>query len=764
MFSARRTVIRPVLAALTWGLLAAGAFADSPQDRFQRAYFLENHDSDYAAAEKLYAEVANEKGADAALRADAKRRRDACREEAVAADFARLMPAGAWAYAEVSRPGDQILRLLDQLGLVRGDEKPTQKVAERFAISPELVQDLLGVRGVAACLTGFDMSHQMPMGVAVIHPGKLGVIRAALETALPVQFTPSESIEGYDTYHIEGQVFVTLTSRLIVVSPQRAEIEGVVRRLKGEDDDTLASNPDVAELLKSRGDNLLLAFANFKPMMPLIQTGLAAAAAQEREMAAAGALLDVKSLRSLTAKLGVAKDGLFLEVGLDLDEGHRNLVLDFLNLPSIDSRTLKLVPNGAAAFAAMALNEPDTKAQKIEGTSEPSRRKRISALDIGRELFHNIVGICAFVLPSTSKIGNEPEPIPDFALVMTTRDVAKSEALWAQMLGIAGMASGAAPGIDGSTVEIEGAKVRRFALPEGFAVLMAVSGDAIVISPSQAAIGKALAAQRGGKSVLDDAEFSRAVATITPDTSLAVFGHAGRCLEIGKNYMSQREREEIGQYGDLLNKTVAGLLLEQGDHNLRIAARVSGIPNVSGVVAQLIREQRDGGARREVARQAMRRGDTKGALAAIDEEMSKQEDDEPQGRLLLQKFEILASKPGDAGAAVEIGEQLLGAWAEDANELNSMAWKLLTDGKFEGRFSELARRMSERSNALTGHSNWMYLDTLAHARFALGDVEAAIELERRALENCKDNRRGEAEKALKRFEEARSKQGVSETN
>jgi tetratricopeptide (TPR) repeat protein len=300
-------------------------------------------------------------------------------------------------------------------------------------------------------------------------------------------------------------------------------------------------------------------------------------------------------------------------------------------------------------------------------------------------------------------------------------------------------------------------------LPEGIAVLMAISGDAIVISPSQAAIGKALAAQRGGKSVLDDAEYSRAVASITPDSSLAVFGHAGRCLELAKNYMSKHDLEEVKPFGHLLDKTVGGVLLEQGDNNLRLAARVTGIPDVSGVVAQLIREQRGGGGRREMARQAMKRGDAKAALAAIDEEIAKQAD-EPRGDLLLQKFEILATKPSETGAAVEVGEQLLQAWAEDANELNSLAWKLLTEGKYEGRFSDLARRMSERSNTLTGHKNWMYLDTLAHARFALGDIDAAIELERKALENCKDNRRGEAEKALKRFEEARNKQVASETN
>ena len=55
MFSASRTAVRTGFATLTLVLLAAAASADAPQERFQRAYYLENHDSDFAAAEKLYA-------------------------------------------------------------------------------------------------------------------------------------------------------------------------------------------------------------------------------------------------------------------------------------------------------------------------------------------------------------------------------------------------------------------------------------------------------------------------------------------------------------------------------------------------------------------------------------------------------------------------------------------------------------------------------------------------------------------------------------
>lgn len=733
------------------------AVADSPKEKMQRAYYLENHDRQYSAAEKLYAELADHAGLDDVDRAEAKRLRDACREETAAADFARLMPPNAWAYAELSQPGEHVLRLIDQLGLLRENEEAGKKIADRFSISRDLVDGLIGIRGAAASLTGFDIGKEMPAGVAIIHPGKLGVVRAALETALPIQFAPCESIDGYDTFHVEGQVFVTLTARLIIISPQRAEIEGVISRLKGEEDESLAANPDLSNVLKDRGDSLLLAFANFKPMMPLIQTGLAAAASQERELATIAALFDPRSLQTLVAKVGIAKDGPFLDLTLSLAEDHRNLIFDFMNLPAADARTLKLVPNGTAAFAALALNEPDGSVRPIHGSSEPTRNRRVSALDIGREFFHNVLGICAFVLPTSSKIAGMREPIPDFAIVMTSRDPARSEALWERVFGIAGFASGAASNIDGATVEISGTKARRFALPEGLAVYLAVQGDAVVLSPSQNAIARALAAQAGGSSVLSDAGFSAAAQAMTPDTSLAVFAHAGRCLDLVRTIMPPNDREsaELARFGELLKSTVGSVILEQSDNRLGIVAKAKGLPNVSALVTQMIREERNGAMRHKLARHTATAAEMPIRIAKIDEALTRDEN-QPRGDLLRRKFELLAAKADQKDAALNTGEALLAALAEDSGALNDMAWKLVTDQRYAGQFNDLALRMSQRSNALSKNNNWMHLDTLAHVRFAMGDLDGAIELQQKALEHCTDGRRAEAEAALRKFEQARS--------
>ena len=256
------------------------------------------------------------------------------------------MPPDTLVYAELSRPGGQLTRLLKMLGLLRADGSIAVDPERRLAISPALVRELLGIRGIAVAATGFDPVHQMPMGVAVFNPGDIDVIRGLIETALPVGSELVEAIEGFPTYCVEEQAYVTLTARLVIISPQRDEIENVIRRLNGQETQSLADNPDLAPVIQHGDDSLLFFCVNFKPMMPLINAGMAAAGTQSRELAMAQALLDLNSLRTLVGRMGVSDEGLYLDVGLQLAEGHHNLLFDFMRMPPVGRETLQRVPAG----------------------------------------------------------------------------------------------------------------------------------------------------------------------------------------------------------------------------------------------------------------------------------------------------------------------------------------------------------------------------------------------------------------------------------
>ncbi len=66
--------------------------------------------------------------------------------------------------------------------------------------------------------------------------------------------------------------------------------------------------------------------------------------------------------------------------------------------------------------------------------------------------------------------------------------------------------------------------------------------------------------------------------------------------------------------------------------------------------------------------------------------------------------------------------------------LNRVAWALLTHDHAELRDATRALGLARRAAELSDHDDPAILDTLALALFETGDVDAAIETERRALE------------------------------
>jgi putative CocE/NonD family hydrolase len=122
--------------------------------------------------------------------------------------------------------------------------------------------------------------------------------------------------------------------------------------------------------------------------------------------------------------------------------------------------------------------------------------------------------------------------------------------------------------------------------------------------------------------------------------------------------------------------------------------------------------------------------------------------------LLKSKCQILATGKKDRQATLACGDLLLERLKDDAEELNSVAWKLLTKVDFENAYDEMALKFAERSNVLTKHENWMHMDTLALARFRTGDTLGAIELGRKAIGLCGNECWGleELQKSLDRYQ------------
>ncbi|MGD8451134.1 MAG: tetratricopeptide repeat protein [Phycisphaerae bacterium] len=698
----------------------SGVRADSPQDKFYRAYYLETEKGDLGAAADLYEAVLADRALPDDLRATAKARLAVCREDLVCADFARLMPPNPLGYVEINRPGACLRGLLEKLGLMA--EGPGPAAEGQIAISPAIIDAVLGMRGAAVAITGFDPAQERPMGVAVFHPGDMELIRGLVETALPAAARPVGAIGGHPTFLVEDMVYITLTPRLIIASDQEAEIEAVIYRMKNPHEASLAANPDLADVLREREDAFLYFFVNPKPLMPLLQGAMAVASSQSHELAIAQALLDLRSLRSLTGQMYIGGEGVRLDMTLRLDEGHRNLVYNFLRGPAVDPAVLRSIPGDAAGFLAFALNDAP---EKYKQTAAPDTPPIVTFLDLGREVFANVNGVAVFLLPPVE--GERPTgEVPDAALALTVNDPAKSEALWGQMLGIASLAAGGVT-IDGAEVEIEGTDVRSYRLPEGVSIYFATTGHHLVVSGTRSAMARTLKTLRGGPSIMDDDAFAPTIARIGPHTTLACCAHPRRCVEVARSYMSPADLAEAQPYIDVLEDTVGSLMITHSAEMLRVSLGVSGLPDVSGLVSDLItRERLQGDAVR-----AIERGDWDEAERVYDKMIAAQPGDLG---LLFMRFDLLAKHRHDRAAALVAGEAVYTQMADEPSSLNNFAWSLLTDEDYGHAYTDLALRFAERANELTGEKNWAYVDTLAEAHQQRGDFDQALSLRKQALD------------------------------
>lgn len=722
--------------------------AETARDRFYQAYYAEREKRDLALAARLYEETLATKDVDVALKADAQARLAACREELAASDFTRLLPLNCLAYVELNRPGEQVIRLLDQLGLLAQAEAVAADAAARagptIAVRPGLVRELLGIRGIAVAVTGFDPSRQMPTGVLILHPGNQDIVRGLIETALPAVAAPAEPIKGCPTYKLEDPpVLVTLSSRLVILSMQANEIADVIARARGEDDESLATHAELAETLKGRQDALLFFCVNAKPIMPLVNGALAAAAGQKRELALAQALLDLQNISSIVGSVGVRDDGLYLDLALNLEKGHRNLVYNLLRMPALDRELLKSIPEGAAAFFALSLNKPESHssggdARTVDKQDRANTAPIVSFLDLGRELFANIVGVTACVLPPTGEITRiDGEIIPDVALVMTVNDPARSTALWTELLGIASIASGGAS-LDGASEQVEGLTVRAYRMPEGATIFYASSGNAIVVTPSKSAMMRIAAARQSGRCVMNDSAFATAIRTVRPESTVAALVHVGRCAQIARLHVGEVELREAEPFVSALNDTVGSLGVQHSDQTLRLSMSLNGLPKLGAIIATRMQENRKRGAAGNRVR-----------LAA---------GGSPETRNLQAAFlKAAAERPDAARAEVSAtGEQLFLAIYDDATSLNNVAWALLNEDTYRRRWKQQALRFSLRSNELSRFKDWRFLDMLALAFFQTGETERAIEFQKKALAACNSAEQLDGLKqTLARFEGAR---------
>ena len=112
----------------------------------------------------------------------------------------------------------------------------------------------------------------------------------------------------------------------------------------------------------------------------------------------------------------------------------------------------------------------------------------------------------------------------------------------------------------------------------------------------------------------------------------------------------------------------------------------------------------------------------------------------------------------DLEAVGKLAGEMVALAHDDAMMLNSLAWTLLTLPELKGKFKALALKAAEQCHELTDGANWMFVDTLALAKFENGAAAEAVKLQKKAIElarkaNVKPRQLTEVQERLKLFEE-----------
>lgn len=569
--------------------------ADQPA--LYKAYYLEKEARDYEAARKIYESLKADGVSETltAARAGAAR----CRDHIAAENFATLMPPDALAYAELTRPGQILEKLCGMLGIAgkdmqailakrpSGDSKSYVHVPGEFAISPALFEALNGFGGAAIAITNFNPDEDRPpTGVLAIHHGDVLLLKGLLETAF--QFAPTaERIRDMPTFgaEIEGvRITGVLTEALLVVGTERELVDGVIGRLVTGNSDSLATRKDLGEVMTQRRGSTIFGYVDIQKALQIAEKHMSEG--DRREFNTINAIADLRSLRWATLSYGIHEGVLSSQLAVRLADDHRSIAYNLMRLPPMTRKCLANVPRNAAAVFGLGLN-PELAGMALKA-GDKRMNQGVTGFDLGREFFGNIQEICAFIVPGQMTRGKSeggPPFIPNVGIVLSVNDVARSRALWDQVLAIPGLVAGREP-IQPTKVKIGETEATAYRIPEFGQIYMTELDGCIAIGITKNALKSAITAHESKESILKDEILGKTIAIMPQDTSIMLAAHVGRCASVATGTGIPEAAMAGQQVSQFCKKMVVSFAVEQAPNQFSVRTSVSGLPNLNDVLKQ----------------------------------------------------------------------------------------------------------------------------------------------------------------------------------
>ena len=476
--------VLPVLLSLAVPVAQA-----KPADtRLQEGLYAEEIEGDLGAAIKIYEQIINDKSAEDTYVARAMYRLGLCHvkkndEKQAKAVFqkliaqfpqqaaiiekaqplldsmsnpdpADLMPPETKIYVELGSPGRQIEKILNMLKGTPfenplaaiggggknwpGGKSPGDMMAA--LLNPSMMTEFKKIRGMAVGLMTVPINVSNPPVVAVLYPGESDALRGILIAALGMAFQPGETIEGMQTLRMGDGGGAAYDDEVIIIAQPLEQLIWSVKQYKAvTQKPTLASkNKQFSKLRReSRQDNAITVWLDGAGIFGAIREQMAKGgqAAQLRLM---DGVADFNSIEQITTQLSVQEKGVIVKINVGLKEGHQCLAYGLIRTPNLARRGFDAVPSDAAALVSFALSEPDAagrdNAQRII--------RKLTGLDIGREVFANIEQITLFAAPpkpSQPETGGsrQADPLSCLGMTITSHDSERTCQLLNKLFAVA---------------------------------------------------------------------------------------------------------------------------------------------------------------------------------------------------------------------------------------------------------------------------------------------------------------------------------------
>ena len=532
-------------------------------------------------------------------------------DELSSPDLAALMPPETLIYVELGSPGRQIETILNMLkgtpfenplaaikapGPVVGQGGKSPGDIMAALLNPSMMAEFKKIRGMAVGITGISQNN--PPMVAVLFPGKSDALRGIILAGLGIVAQPSEPIEGMQTLSIQKTAGAAYDDRVIIIAQPMKQLTWCVKQYKGvTNEPTFASNnKSFAKVNKqARQENAMTIWANldevYSGVLKMIPKGKL-----PDEMRIADAIADFKNIDDLVAFLSIQENGIAFESNITFKDGHNCLPYNMIRSPNLSRNGFKCVPPEAAALVSLALAEPESSSV----ATAQKAVKKLTGLDIGREIFANIEQITLFVVPpsaGTDISGSPIQMLSSVGLAVTSHNPQKTRQLLAQILGIADVvANTSTPKYFG---EQAGSTPGKYLLPLGGGqkvyCYIGQADKTTILAFGPEALENSLSAIKKRKSTLTAGRLHEPLSQVAPDTSKLVLINIGGVTQLADAYITMAydnpqnpAHKTFAQLAQVCDKTYVQLRTGEKVDSFNLHLSVNQLPPLDSVFGLLM--------------------------------------------------------------------------------------------------------------------------------------------------------------------------------